>query len=155
MATWKDSTGTKHVLRITVPKASELKTSTGVDLAACLTDQRAVEKVLKQLQDPVILMACCATIEGITDDKVDAYCDLWDGDAFENAGEAIMEAIADFFPEAPRRVFKAILQKATTAARRAQEIGLEAAMEAVAKMDFSLVPNESETRGSGFTVFAP
>ena len=142
MAVWRDSTGKDHVIRITLPKAIELKEARGIDLAACLVDKKAVEVVLQQLQDPAMLMSCCATLEGISDDQFDAYGSVWDGEAFENSAKALLDAIADFFQPAPRQVFKAILKKATAAAQRNQESNLKAAMAAVEKMDFSSVLSE-------------
>lgn len=155
MAVWKDSTGKDHVLRIHGQKASELKAALGIDLLACLKNPQAVEAVLRQLEDTAMVMACCAKIEGIPDDRVEEFYSLWDGDAFESAVAALMEAIADFFPRAPRQVFKRILEKATAAVQQTQASSLKAAMAAVEKMDFSSVLSGSETLGNGGTAVAP
>ena len=155
MAVWRDSTGKDHVLRIHGQKASELKTALGLDLMACLKNPQAVEAVLRQLQEPAMVMACCAKVEGIPDQQVAAFYELWDGDAFESAGAALMEAIADFFPKAPRQVFRRILEKAMTAVQKTQASSLEAAMVAVEKMDFHSVLNASETLGNGGTASVP
>jgi len=142
MSTWIDANGKQHVLRISGATALKLKES-GVDVLSCLNNISAVESVLKAIQNPATLMATCAIIEGIEDDLLNDYFEMWDGDSFDRAAEALLESLADFFQKAPRAVFRKLLTKTVEAVRANQEKGMANALEALEKMDFSSVTSAS------------
>lgn len=138
MATYTDRSGTAHRLRIDGLICRKLKQETGIDLLECARSPKAIEHVLRQLNDPEVIMAACAVIEGVAADSVETFWASWDGDTFEAATSALLEAIADFFPKGPRAVFSAILSKAKAAVHRAQEIGTKKALQMIENEDWLL-----------------
>lgn len=153
MSTWTDRNGKDHKLHIHGQLAGKIKTATGIDLLACLKDPGAISEVMQRLQEPEIVMAVCATIENIADDEVEAYYEKWDGDAFESAGKALLEAIKDFFPRGPRAVLHRLLEKTITAQTRRTDLGISKALETLEAMDFDSVLSQSPTLGNGGTAF--
>jgi len=136
MAKYTDRNGTEHCLNLHGGNIREIKSQTEIDLLECIKTPKAVEDVLQKLSDPAAVLAVCAIIEDVPLAKRDDFYSLWNGDTFEEATNALLEAIADFFRKGPRAVFLRILEKARNAVQKAQEAGTAKALQAVETMDF-------------------
>ena len=136
MAKYTDRNGTEHCLNLHGKACAEVKKRIGIDFMQCIKTPKAVEDVLQKLSEPAAVMATCAVIEGVPLEKLDDFYGLWNGDTFEDATNALLEAIADFFPKGPRAVFLRILEKARDAVQRKQEVGTAKALQMLEQMDF-------------------
>lgn len=96
MPVFKDQTNREWVLRLDAPKIAAVRRDCGVDLAAL--DGTAIERLR---DDPVLLVnslwVLCRSQAGAgTSDQM--FGESLVGDAIDRATDALIEAIADFFP---------------------------------------------------------
>jgi hypothetical protein len=151
-ATWTDNTGHPHPLKIDGATAKRLLRECDINLLTCLVDTGHIQKIIQRLADePEVLMAACACCEGIDPKAQDHYFSLWDGDAFQTASVALLEAIADFFPVRPRQILTTLISKMIEAAEMVSGKALTAVMKQLEETDFSSVVDRSQTRGGGGT----
>ena len=156
MRSWKDSQGKSHLLKIDGRVAQRLKAVCNLDLLKCLVDRQQMGVVMSQLaSDPALLMAVCAEVEGVESDAQDAYFAEWDGDSFESASTALVEAIADFFPAGPRAILLKLMEKTTAASKSIQPKVIAEANRILDQMDFTSELEKLLMPGSGGTVSAP
>lgn len=99
MATFLDRAKRSWVLRIDLGRAQRIRDEFGVDLLAWS------ERTFEQLQDPFTLGGIIWTLIEADATRRNVTIDDWnaaiDGNVIEQAGEALLEAIIDFFP--PRK----------------------------------------------------
>lgn len=111
MAFFLDTENRKWVLTITVGTIKRVRSATGIDLAGAL-DGDTLQRIGA---DPVLLVEVLASIlesqlekAGVTPE---AFGESLGGDALDHAGNALLDAIAEFFPSPKRRLMQGILQK--------------------------------------------
>lgn len=151
-ATWTDNTGHQHPLKIDGSTAKRLLRDCDINLLTCLVDTGHIQTIIARLaEQPELLMAACACVEQIAEDQQDKYFSLWDGDAFQTASVALLEAIADFFPVRPRQILTTLIVKMTEAAEMVSGKALADVMTQIQRTDFSSALSESLTRGGGGT----
>lgn len=154
-ATWTDNTGHMHPLKIDGATAKKLLRECDINLLTCLVDTGHIQTIIKRLaEEPEVLMAACACCEGIDEKSQDKYFSLWDGDAFQTASVALLEAIADFFPIRPRQILTKLISKMIEAAELVGNKALTSVMAELERTDFSSALAGSLTRGNGGTGFA-
>lgn len=154
-ATWTDNTGHLHPLKIDGATAKRLLRECDINLLTCLVDTGHIQTIIKRLaEQPEVLMAACACCEGIDEKSQDKYFSLWDGDAFQTASVALLEAIADFFPVRPRQILTTLIGKMTEAAEMVGNRALATVMKQLEETDFSSALSKSPTLGNGGTGFA-
>lgn len=151
MATWTDNQAKEHRLQIDVLTAMRLKKKLGVDVLACLKNLAGVEPLINQVSDPATLIAVCAEVEGIPDTEIENYFTLWNGDSFESASVAFLEALFDFFPQRPREILQKLMNRICTAKRISEDTASKAIDRVIESMDFTSMLNGSAIRGNGFT----
>lgn len=136
MASFTDNAKTTWVIDLDAPKIVRIRSELGLDLVGA--DGSAYEKMV---DDPILLFEVLWKLcSKQADDKkidVDAFAQRITGDAIESATDAMVEAIADFFPKAKRELVRGLAQK--TARIRAK--GMAAAMKRVGdiKLEAQLV----------------
>ena len=154
-AIWIDINQVPHELRINGAIARDLKTRAGLDLMKCLAQLNHVDEILRTVSEDLgTLMVACAVIERIPVDKLDAYFELWDGNSFETAGIAFMEAMTDFFPERPRALLGKVISKSVAMQNMLQAKAMAAADTFLNSPDFALALEKSMTHGNGGDGFA-
>lgn len=149
MAQFIDRTGKPHQLAINYGTAIALKQSCDLDLPACLLDPEKLVAILTQLRDPIQVIASLAVI--LKAESPEQLHELFDGDSLAAAGEALVEAIIDFFPAAQRT----ILQRLVKSVKQYQETTVQRAVsmseKAIDKMDWSTVLAPSAIHGNGLS----
>lgn len=100
MSRFTDGNGREWALRLTVGALSDVKSDTGFDLGTAIKSEQGLADLL--FSDPAqlvsILWVLCepvATARGVTPED---FARLFDGVTLGSAGEALLMAIADFFP---------------------------------------------------------
>ena len=152
MGTWIDNQGTSHTLEINGVIAKKLRTQYDLDLMPCLVKLDAVEGILQRLSEsPELQMACCACVEGIADKDLETYYELWDGDAFESAPVALLQAIANFFPRRPRAILHRLISKMKSATEAIGDKAEAMAMAHLESLDCISALNASLMPGNGGT----
>lgn len=144
---WVDRNGNRHTVEITVATAMRLKRELEIDLMACLQKPERLESLYQEFADnPCQVVAVLAEIEQADDPE--GFAALFDGDALLAATDALLYAIADFFPQRQRSILLRLLTKthelaamqATTAEQQAHQ-----------KIDsFFTAASDSVTRGNGW-----
>jgi hypothetical protein len=156
MRIWKDSQGKSHQLKLDGRIAQRLKSVCEFDLLKCLVDRSHMQMILTQLaMDPALLMAVCAETEGIQPDGQDEYFSNWDGDSFEQASSALVEAIADFFPVGPRQILLKLMEKTRAASAEIQPKVMDQANRILDQMDFTSELEKLLIPGNGGTASVP
>lgn len=126
MKTFRDNKRRVWTLEVNVAAIKRVRGLCKVDLNSIVevdSENRPTAHLLEQLSsDPVLLVdvlyAICkpdADKQGVTDEE---FGEAMAGDAIEQATEALLDEIVDFFPSAKRQVMKKILN----ATRRFEEI---------------------------------
>lgn len=109
---FRDRAGRVFNLTITVGALARVKRETGVDLSRALSDDSALASLI--FGDPAALVSVLYVLSG-TDVDPEGFADGFDGPTVERATEALMAAVADFFPRA--RVAGAIRESLTSKLR--------------------------------------
>ena len=123
MKLFKDNAGREWRISIDVAAVKRVRSLIGVDLMGIL-DGTLLEKLVS---DPVLLcdVAYClvkpdADAKGVSDEE---FGKAMGGDALEHAAQALLEELADFFPQKKR----ALLRKALVKLKALEEKALAAA----------------------------
>lgn len=149
MAQFTDRSGKTHQLTISYATAIQLRQSCQLDLPACLIDPEKLVTILTQLRDPIHVIAALAVI--LRAESPEQLHELFDGDSLAAAGEALVEAIIDFFPAAQRT----ILQRLVKSVKQYQETTVQRAVsmseKAIDTMDWSTVVAQSAIHGNGLS----
>jgi hypothetical protein len=124
MAKFTDSEGRPWPLRITVETVKVVRAELGIDLADLSG------KTLERLADDTCLLVdvlwvlCRATAKerSVSDRQ---FGEALVGDPIDQATEALLEAILDFFPSRKRALLRAVADKAETARARAQDLATQ------------------------------
>lgn len=152
MPSWTDNDGASHPLKINGQKARQLANECQLDLMRCLVKTGHIQVILEALaESPETLMAACACVEHIPARDLDDYYGLWDGDAFESASVALLEAIADFFPQRPRQILTTLISKMKQASQMIGDKAVQVATQQIDQMDFYSALKELKTHGNGGT----
>lgn len=138
MASFKDVNGKSWELRITPTSMRRVETLTGVKLGTILQDE--FRPLQEMFTDPVktvdVLYALCQPEADRCKISDEQFGESMVGDALENAVDAFMEALADFFPSRQSQMLKRLFQKVkqyqTTLAEKA-----EAEFEELMSIDFA------------------
>lgn len=138
-----DSVGRRWSLRITVGVIRRVRDALGIDLANILSDP----EILTQLgRDVVLLVDTLAVVcrpqmdeQGITEEQ---FAEGLLGDALEQATDALLRGIAEFFPEKKRGVVLRLLDKTA-------EMGAASLDQAMASIDSLSISGESSTSVPG------
>lgn len=105
MARFAVSGGREFTVRITVGKLAEVREETGIDLGKALASEGALADLM--FGDPgrlvSVLYALCDDAANVTPEDFAHY---FDGPTLERGTEALLTAVADFFPRS--KVGKAI-----------------------------------------------
>lgn len=150
MARFTDVNGVEHELKITYPAAKRLRAA-GVDLLKCLAEPAETQNVLAAVADPETLVACVVELLQVPAAEVPAFLELFDGDVFERAGVALLEAITDFFPQRQRQILQE-LQKSLTAWRETAGAAVQdLAVQQIRNLDWASVVSASAARSNGST----
>lgn len=119
-----DSAGREWAVTIDVTVRSRVLKDTDFDLFSVL-EEGAIDK----LNDPVTLVAVvhslCADDVAKLNLTPEQFARGMTGDALDAAAEALMGAIADFFPKRQREVMNRALAKGTQIADRSMELALQ------------------------------
>ena len=151
--TWHDRHGTAHRVDIDVVAARRLNDELGLDLLRCLTDAEHIYQIWQQLNgDTLQVVPVVGIIEDIPADEADAFARLFNGEALKQATEAVLFAIADFFPARPATVLRRLLVKTEQTATALSAKSEATALRLIDDLDFGLALNASPTPGSGSTV---
>jgi hypothetical protein len=129
MATFRDADNREWKLRLTVGLLGDVKRDADVDLGAAIKTPQSMAEIL--YADPANLVRVLwvmvekqAREAGVTPEE---FGHAFDGEAIERAGEALLEAVADFFPRsAIARKIRSELPKLLEAADREMIAKLEA-----------------------------
>lgn len=118
--TFKDSAGKEWTLQVSVATARAVLAETGVNIYGL--PQQRFEKLGELLGDPLKMVAVAWVMcRGAATDK-NAFEAAIDGPALEGLGEAVLEAIPDFFSDRPgRENLREMLRKGKRVAQRLQE----------------------------------
>lgn len=118
MATFVDSEGREWQVRLTVGALGDVREEAGVDLGAALRSEQGLAELV--LGDPAALVKVLwVLVESQSLDKdVDPvrFAHGFDGATLERATEALLAAVADFFPRS--RVGKALRENLSAALTR-------------------------------------
>jgi hypothetical protein len=154
--TYKDLNGQEHRLLITLATRQRLIDQHGVDLVECAVKPEALEAFLTQLVEPDKLFQVLATVEAC---NVEALLSAADLQVQESAGAALIEALADFFPQSSplKAALVALVQKVKGVQTTAAEEAETAMLNLINTMDISKVLSESSqpTNGSAESVQSP
>ena len=113
MSLFTDSKGDEWLLEINCNQIDKVRSTLGIDLATVI-DKKS--NVLKLLAEDVVLL--CNTLFLLCEKQAE-HREVSDeefgtrlvGDALENATNALLEGIADFFPSLRRRILKDLQKK--------------------------------------------
>lgn len=140
MRTFKDSDGRDWAIEIDVPARGRVLTATEFDLLSVLEPGQ-----IEKLSDPVTLVAVlhslCVEQVAKLNLTPDQFAHGMRGDALDDAAEALMGAIADFFPKRQRLVMNKALAKGT-------QIADDAVNQALAKIDALALPSSNASSTS-------
>ena len=125
MKTFRDNKRRVWTLEVNVAAIKRVRGLCKVDLNSIVevdSENRPTARLLEQLSsDPVLLVdvlyAICkpdADKQGVTDEE---FGEAMAGDAIEQATEALLDEIVDFFPSAKRQVMRKILNAARSCGR--------------------------------------
>jgi hypothetical protein len=131
VASFKDADGREWKLRLTVGLLGDVRRDAGVDLGAAIKSPKDLAGIL--YADPAdlvkvlwVLVEKQATDAGVSPEE---FGHAFDGAAIERAGEALLEAVADFFPRsAIGRKIKSNLPKLLEQVDREIEARMDAAL---------------------------
>ena len=163
MKSFTDNTGRTWTLVVNVATIKRVRALCGVDLNSIVEveDGKPAAKLLERLSgDPVLLVDVLYAVcrpeceqKGVSDEDFGA---AMAGDAVEQATDALLDEIVDFFPAAKRKAFQRILSASRRfgeAARRRLEATLadgrlEDALVSELERLTGLSPNAPEAAGS-------
>lgn len=147
---WKDRNGKTHVVQFTMRSAMQIRDQCEVDLLAPLQSADKVQPVMTQLaQSPQLVLELLSIVENIPEAELTQFFDLFDGDAFEAASEAVLWAIIEFFPQRPRMIFLAILKRTREAWATLGQTAETEILERVALPKFLSDVSDLLTHGNG------
>jgi hypothetical protein len=112
MPAFRDSSGREWLVRLDGPKIKEVRSECGIDLVSL--DGTTFDRLER---DPALLVDCLWTLcrgqnSGVTPDQ---FGEALVGDAIEDACNAMLNAIADFFPSRKRSLLRSLIgQQAAT-----------------------------------------
>lgn len=145
---WFDRNGQRHDVLITLQEATRLRDECDLDLPKALVNSRYLQPVYQKLhEDPSRVVSALAVIEDVEDPE--HFGSLFDGDALQQATDALLFAIAAFFPSRQRRVILTLLTKCREAAEATSDRGMDAALDLMNQPGFISELSESATRGNG------
>ena len=117
MRSFKDAKGRVWSVAITVGTMKRVRALCGVDLYKIIEigdDGKAPELLTKLAEDPILLVdvlyAVCKPEADAINVSDEAFGEGMVGDVIENATNALLDDLVDFFPEAKRKVFQKVLQ---------------------------------------------
>lgn len=100
MASFKDADNREWKLRLTVGLLGDVKRDAGVDLGAAIKSPQSLAEIL--YTDPAdlvkVLWVCVESQAKEAGVSPEEFGHAFDGPTIEKAGEALLEAVADFFP---------------------------------------------------------
>lgn len=147
MVYWLDRHGTRHNVAITIAVARRLQQELQIDLIAPLKTLD-LEPVFRRLAEhPEDIVAVLQIVDEAPDP--DAFATLFDGQALESAGEALLQAIIDFFPDRQRPLLAKLLATCDRAATEISDRSLAQAIQIIDRPDFITELQQSLTRGNG------
>jgi translation elongation factor EF-G len=121
---FKDSEGRLWVVRVTVAVTNRVRTAEGLDFDLMnLADQKHLERIIT---DPGLFVSVLYEVlrPKVEEREItpEAFAEIFYGDVLSDALDALMKAVADFFPSARQREN---LLKIWDAAKRASESAQE------------------------------
>lgn len=147
MQTFSDKNGQAWAFEITVTDVKAIAGETGTDIYAIADD--GFEPLGKLLDDPVkvveVLWVLCKEQAEERALSPESFGRLFSGDVIEQAAEALLSAIIDFFPRARTRE---AMTKIVNKSRRLRDLLTDEAMEQIEALD---VDEEAERLKSTFT----
>jgi len=147
MVHWLDRHGTRHDVAITIAVARRLQRELQIDLLAPLKTLD-LEPVFRRLAEhPEDIVGVLQIVDEAPDPE--AFAELFDGEALESAGEALLQAICDFFPQRQRPVLQKLLATCDQAATQISDRSLTQAMQMMDQPDFITALQQSLIRGNG------
>lgn len=128
MATFTDCKGNTRELTLTVRNVERVrrlvKDADGnpIDLTK-VGDKLGEDDVLVRVtSDPILL---CQVLHALLDCNFDEFADCMDGDTIENATEALIGALIDFFPRSRRELLKRAAEKGRTLDQQTTKEGMK------------------------------
>lgn len=147
LRTFTDNTNRQWILEINVPLRRQVLIDTKFDLFAVVEPEQ-----LARLEDPELLVEVLYSLCAEQADKNGVTPAQFGrslvGDAIDSASEALMEAIADFFPRRRRTLMRAALAKGTALADQMLSQTLDKIDQLEMKVLSAPPPTSSATSGS-------
>ncbi len=110
MRTFKDANERDWALTVNVTTRKKVQADTGFDLFGVVDEDE-----IKKLQDPFLLVgvvySLCEEQAKKSNTTPEQFAEVMVGDVLDGATEALMGAIADFFPKSRRQIMTAALTK--------------------------------------------
>lgn len=126
MAVFTDAAGREWEVSLTVGDLADVRTATGFDLSGALRSEEGLVDLL--FGDPArlvsVLWVLCEPAAVGTDVSPREFAHRFDGPTLEAAGEALLQAVADFFPRS--RVGRAVRENLRATLDRMDEAAVAA-----------------------------
>lgn len=119
MQKFQDTSGVEYTLSVTVASIERVRTEANVDLAKLFEEDGSILQAL--FDDPVKLVHVLFVLAKPTNVSPGQFAESLAGDELETAGNALVEAVVDFFPRAQRQSLRKMLAKLKTAAATYRE----------------------------------
>lgn len=146
MKTFKTLDGTDWKVVVTVGTVKRVLDDTGLKLTDMFTSQKATEQFLSDdIKFCELLWSVVrpqAAEAGVT---IDQFFSTIDGTVVENAAEALVSEIVDFFQEPRRSVLRKIWARYQEAKQRCKTEDALAAEKAMEKVDFDQLVRQTHT----------
>ena len=112
MRTFKDNTGREWQIALSIGSAKRIKDALGIDLLDPSGVQRLADSPYDVANTLFVLCQEQATAAGISDEQ---FGGKLSGDSIDDATDALMLEIVDFFPKRQREALRTLLAKLGTA----------------------------------------
>lgn len=149
MRQYLDATGKVHKIEITLQTRRDVRDVLGIDLVMLSRDPASLESLLHRVSDVDKLIEFCGVLEGSTVEQLEAE---WNADTAEAAGIAVVEAIADFFPQSSplKKPLQSLMDKAKAGQAIAADAIEQKLMRAVDELDLLTVVSQQTIPTNGF-----
>lgn len=142
MSKFKTTDGREWVVAVNVGTVKRVREATGVNVLALISDQAAITDAfsddVKLAEVIVSLIRPQLETAGVSDDQ---FFSAIDGTVIENATEALLAEVANFFPEPRRTVLLTAMAKVQTAMKAKNHAGAAEALKALETMEVE-IPSE-------------
>lgn len=151
MRVYMDRHGVQHTVEVSLATRRVIKERHGVDLLLCATDPMQLQEFVSRLSDDDrFLLEALAIAEH---SNADAIEQVLDGTSLQEAANAFVQAVIDFFPDASplKAPLRAMLAKTEAHVALVMQTTQDVMLRGVEEMDFrtELSASPNQTNGSG------